>query len=82
MISALSALAVLPCMTRFHGLSQGLTEVSSFLTVLQFFLCWTLLFIMLVKTYIDVQFQWKTPSDLLEIAKKFTAEYNILVTTF
>ena len=82
MISALSALAVLPCMTRFHGLSQDLTEVSSFLTVLQFFLCWTLLFIMLVKTYIDVQFQWKTPSDLLEIAKKFTAEYNILVTTF
>ena len=82
MISALSALAVLPCMTRFHGLSQGLTEVSSFLTVLQFFLCWTLLFIMLEKTYIDVQFQWKTPSDLLEIAKKFTAEYNILVTTF
>ena len=82
MISALSALAVLPCMTRFHGLSQGLTEVSSFLTVLQFFLCWTLLFITLVKTYIDVQFQWKTPSDLLEIAKKFTAEYNILVTTF
>ena len=79
MISDLSALAVLPCMTRFHGLSQGLTEVSSFLTVLQFFLFWTLLFIMLVKTYIDVQFQWKTPSDLLEIAKKFTAEYNILV---
>ena len=82
MISALSALAVLPCMTRFHGLSQGLTEVSSFLTVFQFLLCCTLLFIMLVKTYIDVQFQWKTPSDLLEIAKKFTAEYNILVTTF
>ena len=40
------------------------------------FLCWALLFIMLVKTHIGVPFQWKTPSDLLKIAKKFTAKCN------
>ena len=31
---------------------------------------------MLVKTHTDVPFQWKTPSDLLKIAKKFTAKYD------
>ena len=39
-------------------------------------LSWVLLFIMLVKTHIGVPFQWKTPSDLLKIAKKFTAKYD------
>ena len=37
-------------------------------------LSWAFLFIMLVKTHIDNSFQWKSPSDLLKIAKKFTAE--------
>ena len=39
-------------------------------------LSWALLFIMLVKTHIDVPFQWKTSSDLLKTAKNFTAKYN------
>ena len=39
-------------------------------------LCWALLFIMLVKTHIGVLYQWKPPSDLLEIARKFTAKCN------
>ena len=39
-------------------------------------LSWALLFIMLVKTHIGVPLQWKTPSDLLKIAKKFKAKYN------
>ena len=37
-------------------------------------LSWAFLFIMLVKTHIDNSFQWKSPTDLLKIAKKFTAE--------
>ena len=39
-------------------------------------LSWALLHIMLVKTHIDIPFQWKTPSDLLKTAKRFTAKYN------
>ena len=40
-------------------------------------LSWARLFIMLVKTHIDKPLQWKPLSDLLKIAKKSTAEYNI-----
>ena len=39
-------------------------------------LSWALFFIMLVKTHIDNPFQWKPPSYLLKITKKFTADYN------
>ena len=39
-------------------------------------LSWVLLFIMLVKTHIGVPFQWKTPSELLKIAKRLTTKYN------
>ena len=38
---------------------------------------WALLFIVLVKTHIDNQFQWKPTSDLLKKVKKSSAEYNV-----
>ena len=37
---------------------------------------WALLFIVLMKTYIDNPFQWKPPSDFLEKVKKSAVEYN------
>ena len=37
---------------------------------------WALLFIMVVKTHIDVPFQRKTPSDLLKIAKN--SQLNVI----
>ena len=37
---------------------------------------WALLFIMSVETHIGYPFHWKTQSDFLKIAKKFTAKYN------
>ena len=47
-------------------------------------LIWAIMFIMLLKTHFDNPFQWKPPSDLLKIVKRFPVEYNrqILVSKY